>query len=95
MSDRDVVAYSLSGGPLWAGAIDEERPGAATLAPAMALLDELHRMRRHASVPALLQRLYDATRVLAALTGSSRGEGELPINLDSISATRFTRPRES
>ena len=27
VSDRDIVAYSLSGGPLWAGAIDEERPG--------------------------------------------------------------------
>ncbi len=85
VSDRDVVAYSLSGGPLWAGAIDMERPGAATLAPAMALLDELHRMRRHASVPALLQRLYDATRVLAALTGSRRGEAQVA-NLEKVAA---------
>ena len=85
VSDRDVVAYSLSGGPLWAGAIDEERPGAATLAPAVALLDELHRMRRHASVPALLERLYDATRILAALTGSRRGEAQIA-NLEKVAA---------
>jgi ATP-dependent helicase/nuclease subunit A len=85
VSDRDVVAYSLSGGPLWAGAIDEGRPGAATLAPAMALLDELHRMRRHASVPALLARLYDATRILAALTGSRRGEAQIA-NLEKVAA---------
>ncbi len=85
VSDRDVVAYSLSGGPLWAGAIDEGRPGAAALAPAMALLDELHRMRRHASVPAVLERLYDETRVLAALTGSRRGEAQIA-NLEKVEA---------
>jgi ATP-dependent helicase/nuclease subunit A len=85
VSDRDVVAYSLSGGPLWAGAIDEQRPGAATLAPAMALLDELHRMRRHASVPAVLERLYDDTRILAALTGSRRGEAQIA-NLEKVAA---------
>ncbi len=84
-SDRDVVAYSLSGGPLWAGTIDEERPGAAALAPAMALLDELHRMRRQASVPAVLERLYDETRVLAALTGSRRGEAQIA-NLEKVAA---------
>ncbi len=85
VSDRDVVAYSLSGGPLWAGAIDEQRPGAAALAPAMALLEELHRMRRHASVPAVLERLYDDTRVLAALTGSRRGEAQIA-NLEKVAA---------
>jgi ATP-dependent helicase/nuclease subunit A len=85
VSDRDVVAYSLSGGPLWEGAIDEERPGAAALAPAMALLDALHRMRRHASVPAVLERLYDETRVLAALTGSRRGEARIA-NLEKVAA---------
>ena len=85
VSDRDVVAYSLSGGPLWAGAIDEDRPGAAALAPAVALLDELHRVRRHASVPALLERLYDETRVLAALTGSRRGEAQIA-NLEKVTA---------
>ena len=84
-SDRDVVAYSLSGGPLWAGAIDETRPGAAALAPAVAVLGELHRTRRHASVPALLERLYDETRVLAALTGSRRGEAQIA-NLEKVAA---------
>jgi ATP-dependent helicase/nuclease subunit A len=85
VSDRDVVAYSLSGAPLWAEAIDAGRPGAAALAPAMALLEELHRMRRHASVPALLERLYDDTRVLAALTGSRRGEAQIA-NLEKVAA---------
>jgi ATP-dependent helicase/nuclease subunit A len=51
----------------------------------VALLDELHRMRRHASVPALLERLYDATRVLAALTGSRRGEAQIA-NLEKVAA---------
>jgi ATP-dependent helicase/nuclease subunit A len=85
VSDRDVVAYSLSGGPLWAGAIDEERPGGPALAPAMALLEELHRVRRHASVPAVLERLYDDTRILAALTGSRRGEAQIA-NLEKVAA---------
>jgi ATP-dependent helicase/nuclease subunit A len=85
VSDRDIVAYSLSGGPLWAGAIDEERPGGPALAPAMALLEQLHRVRRHASVPAVLERLYEATRVLAALTGSRRGEAQIA-NLEKVAA---------
>ena len=84
-SDRDIVAYSLSGGPLWAGAIDEERPGGRALGPAMALLEDLHRQRRHASVPALLERLYDETRILAALTGSRRGEAQIA-NLEKVAA---------
>jgi ATP-dependent helicase/nuclease subunit A len=85
VSDRDVVAYSLSGGPLWAGAIDEGRPGGPVLGPAVAFLAELHGMRRHASVPALLERLYDETRVLAALTGSRRGEAQIA-NLEKVAA---------
>jgi ATP-dependent helicase/nuclease subunit A len=79
------VAYSLSGGPLWAGAIDEARPGAAALAPAMRLVDELNQRRRHASVPAVLERLYDETRILAALTGSRRGEAQIS-NLEKVAA---------
>ena len=85
VSDRDIVAYSLSGGPLWAGAIDEARPGAPAIAPAMRLLDELHQRRRHASVPAVLERLYDETRILAALTGSRRGEAQVA-NLEKVAA---------
>ena len=85
VSDRDIVAYSLSGGPLWAGAIDEERPGGRALGPALALLEDLHRRRRHASVPALLERLYEETRILAALTGSRRGEAQIA-NLEKVAA---------
>jgi ATP-dependent helicase/nuclease subunit A len=85
VSDRDVVAYSLSGGPLWAGAIDADRPGAAALGKATALLGELHLLRRHASVPALLERLYEDTRILAALTGSRRGEAQIA-NLEKVAA---------
>jgi ATP-dependent helicase/nuclease subunit A len=85
VSDRDVVAYALSGGRLWAGAIEEERPGAAALAPAMGVLGELHRMCRHASVAAVLERLYDETRILAALTGSRRGEAQIA-NLEKVAA---------
>jgi ATP-dependent exoDNAse (exonuclease V) beta subunit len=85
VSDRDVVAYSLSGSPLWAGAIEEGRPGAGALAPAMALLEELNAARRHASVPAVLERLYDETRILAALTGSRRGEAQVA-NLEKVAA---------
>jgi ATP-dependent helicase/nuclease subunit A len=84
-SDRDIVAYSLSGGPLWSGAIDEERPGGRSLAPALSLLDDLHRRRGHASVPALLERLYEETRILAALTGSRRGEAQVA-NLEKVAS---------
>jgi ATP-dependent exoDNAse (exonuclease V) beta subunit len=86
VSDRDIAAYTLSPGPpLWAGPIDRERPGAAAMAEARGLLDALHEMRRHASVPAVLERLYDETRVLAALTGSRRGEAQIA-NLEKIAA---------
>ncbi len=84
VSDRDVVAYALAGPRLW-GPIDEDRPGAEALAPAFALLGELHRLRRHASVPFLLERLYEQTRVLAALTGSRRGEAQIA-NLEKVAA---------
>jgi len=85
VSDRDVVAYSLSGGPPWAGEIDPERPGGAALAPAVRLLEELHQTRRHASVPAILERLYEDTRILAAFTGSRRGEAQIA-NLEKVTA---------
>ncbi|HEY8232066.1 MAG TPA: UvrD-helicase domain-containing protein, partial [Vicinamibacteria bacterium] len=85
VSDLDIVAYALSGAPQWTAAIDESRPGAAALGPALRLLQELHERRRHASVPAVLERLYDETRVLAALTASRRGEGQVA-NLEKIAA---------
>ena len=85
VSDRDIVAYSLSGGPLWAGRVDPERPGGAALEPALALVAQLHRARRHASVPALLEQLFEETRILAALTGPRRGEAQIA-NLEKVTA---------
>ena len=85
VSDRDIVSYSLSGMPLWAGAIDATRPGGAALAPPFALVEELHARRRHESVPAVLERLYEETRILAALTGSRRGEAQIA-NLEKVAA---------
>ncbi len=85
VSDRDIAAYTLSGPPPWAGPIDRERPGASAMADARSLLDTLHDLRRQASVPAVLERLYDETRILAALTGSRRGEAQIA-NLEKIAA---------
>ena len=93
VSDRDIVAYALSGGPLW---IDRRESGverheaatdtqahAAAVRPALALLGELHRLRTSVSVPALVERLYDETRVLAALTGTRREESQVA-NLEKV-----------
>jgi ATP-dependent helicase/nuclease subunit A len=85
VSDRDIVGYHLAGGGLWLGAVDAEKPGASTLGPAMGLLQELHDQRTRRSVAALLERLYDRTRVLAALTGTRRGEGQVA-NLEKVAA---------
>ncbi len=83
VSDRDVVAYSLSGGLPVMGAVDEERPGAAALGPALSLLQRLHRERTGLSVAALLDRLLDETRILAGLTGTRRGEAQVA-NLEKV-----------
>jgi ATP-dependent helicase/nuclease subunit A len=85
VSDRDIAAYALSGAPPWAGPVDAERPGGAAIGPAVDLLLRLHRRRAHASVPAVLEELYDETRILAALTGSRRGEAQIA-NLEKIAA---------
>ena len=85
VSDRDIAAYALSGPPPWSGPLDPDRPGGAAMAGARKLLDALHELRRHASVPAVLERLYDETRILAALTGSRRGEAQIA-NLEKIAA---------
>jgi ATP-dependent helicase/nuclease subunit A len=85
VSDRDIVGYHLAGGGLWLGPVDGEKPGAASLGPAMGLLRELHDQRTLLSVPALLERLYDRTRVVAALTGTRRGEGQVA-NLEKVAA---------
>jgi ATP-dependent helicase/nuclease subunit A len=77
VSDRDIVTYALGGGPLWIGPVDEGKPAAQALGPAMAVLDDLHRRRTRDSVPKILDVLYDETRVLAALTGTRRGEAQI------------------
>ena len=83
MSDREIVAHALAGASWTAGSVTcrAARPSR----PALALLEELHAFRRHASVPALLERLYDETRILAALTGSRRGEAQVA-NLEKVAA---------
>ncbi len=85
VSDRDIVAYALSGGALWLGAPapEAQTPGAETVAPALALLGTLHGLRTSLSVPALIERLYDETRILAALTGTRRGETQVA-NLEKV-----------
>ncbi len=82
VSDRDILAYALAGDGLF-GPLDGERPGAEALAPAYATLAELRVLRRQASVPFLIERLYDETRILAALTGSRRGEAQIA-NLEKV-----------
>jgi ATP-dependent helicase/nuclease subunit A len=74
VSDRDIAHYALAGGYLRLGPVDEDKPGAAALAPALRLLEELHARRTRVTPAALLERLYDETRILAALTGGRRGE---------------------
>jgi ATP-dependent helicase/nuclease subunit A len=83
VSDRDLASYVLAGGGLWPGRVDESLPGAAALGPALGLVDELHRARTRLSVPALVERLYDETRILAARTGTRRGEGQIA-NLEKV-----------
>ena len=85
VSDRDIVTYALAGGPLWIGPVDETKPAAAALGPALALLDDLHRRRTRDSVPKVLDLLYDETRVLAALTGTRRGEAQIA-NLEKVAS---------
>jgi len=83
VSDKDIVAYHLAGGGLWLGPVDESKPGAGSLGPAVELLHDLHEARTRLSVPALLERLYDRTRVMAALTGTRRGEAQIA-NLEKV-----------
>jgi ATP-dependent helicase/nuclease subunit A len=85
VSDREIASYALSGGILWMGDADESLPGGIEIAPALAVLDALHKLRTRVSVPALIERLFDETRILAALTGSRRGEAQVS-NLEKIVA---------
>jgi ATP-dependent helicase/nuclease subunit A len=85
VSDRDVARYVLSGGRLWLGTVDADKPGAEALLPAFECLHALHRDRTRLSVPALIEQLYDETRLLAALTGTRRGESQIA-NLEKVVA---------
>ncbi len=84
VSDRDIVAFALSGGSLRLGTApraeavaDGEAPWATTVPRALLVLERLHRDRTTVSVPALLESFFDETRILAALTGTRRGEGAI------------------
>jgi ATP-dependent helicase/nuclease subunit A len=86
VSDRDIVSYALARGKLEVGAAaDASLPGADVIVPALALLTRLHGERLRTTVPALLERLYDQTRVLASLTGTRRGEARIA-NLEKVTA---------
>jgi len=86
VSDRDIVAHALAGGRLeLLTTVDEDGPGAPTLRPALEVLKRLHSLRTRLGVPALLDHLYDETRILAALTGTRRGESQVA-NLEKIQA---------
>lgn len=83
IGDRDIACYALDGGWLRIGAADMEKAGAVALAPALELLDSLHKQRRKQSPAALLEQLYDDTRILAALTGTRRGLAQIA-NLEKV-----------
>jgi ATP-dependent exoDNAse (exonuclease V) beta subunit len=85
VSDRDIAGYCLAGGYLSMGAVDESRPGASALGPALGLLQRLHQLRTRLSVAALLELLYAETRILAAFTGTRRGEARIA-NLEKVAA---------
>jgi len=84
--DRDIASYALARGSLWLGAaVDESKPGGPALAPALRTLHSLHQRRTRDSVASLIERLYDETRVLPALTGTRRGEAQIA-NLEKVVA---------
>jgi ATP-dependent helicase/nuclease subunit A len=84
VSDRDLVQEHLaSKGGLGFGPPREDSP--ESVASALRILQELHDERLAVSVPALLERLYDRTRVLAGLTGTRRGEARIA-NLEKVAA---------
>src|SRR5262249_11666386 len=83
VSDRDLASYVLAGGWLGLGSVDADKPGAAALAPALRLLETLYHDRTRLAVPALVERLYEETRILAAFTGTRRGEAQIA-NLEKV-----------
>ena len=86
VSDRDLVQCWLAAGRLWIGRdLEPGLPGAGVVEPALALLGRLHGERLRVSAPALLERLYDETRVLASLARTRRGTARVA-NLEKVVA---------
>lgn len=85
VSDRDIAAYALDGGFLRHGSVDQTKEGSQALGPALGTLGDLSQRGRGMSVPRLLETLYDATRIEAALTGMKRGEAQIA-NLQKVAA---------
>ncbi|HET9317782.1 MAG TPA: UvrD-helicase domain-containing protein [Vicinamibacteria bacterium] len=83
VSDRDLVEHRLRGFDLGIGPAPETAP--ESMRAALGLLGDLHDERLRVSVPGLIERLYDRTRVLAALTGTRRGEARIA-NLEKVAA---------
>ena len=87
VSDRDIVAYALAGRRPRARQRRWPRrsPGPRPWARALELLGRYHERRTRLSVAALLEALYDETRVLAAFTLTRRGESAIA-NLQKVVA---------
>ena len=86
VSDRDLVQCWLAAGRLWIGRdLEPGLPGAGVVGPALTLLGRLHGERLRVSAPALLERLYDETRVLASLARTRRGTARVA-NLEKVVA---------
>jgi ATP-dependent helicase/nuclease subunit A len=83
VSDTDLVVHVLGGGHL--GIFADTTGTPSHLTAALDLLRRLNRERLRSSVPALVERLYEETGILASLTGSHRGEAEIA-NLEKVVA---------
>jgi ATP-dependent exoDNAse (exonuclease V) beta subunit len=85
VSDAEIVAHFLARGRLHLAEGRDAGSETSLLASALETLWALHRARLTLSVPALVERLYDDTRVLAALTTLRRGEAQVA-NLQKVVA---------
>jgi ATP-dependent helicase/nuclease subunit A len=86
VSDRDLVQCWLASSSLHLlRPVDPAWPGGETVAPALDLLRRLHGQRLALSIPALLETLYDQTRVLASLGPTRRGAARVS-NLEKVVA---------
>jgi len=81
--DSDIVAHVLSGGRLLLTEEVSKDGASPPLMQALTCLQGLHRDRLRLSVPALVERLYDLTGVLTALSATRRGESQVA-NLEKV-----------